>query len=65
MQEEKRGKEVKQFVKLSCQPLHGGIRPTAKMNILFLMQERALFFFLQKPQKEETSDTYRIFLQNS
>ena len=30
-------KEVKQFVKLSCQPLHGGIRPTAKMNKLFQM----------------------------
>ena len=31
-------KEVKQFVKLSCQPLHGGILPAAKMNILFLMR---------------------------
>ena len=44
-------KEVKQFVKLSCQPLHGGIRPTAKMNKLFQMhgnQRESNTMFLAK-----------------
>ena len=61
LQEEKRGEEeVKQFVKLSCQALHGEIPPcAAKMNILFLMctLERKFSFGLWKSLKYFTKYT--------
>ena len=56
------GEEVKQFVKLSCQPLHGGILLSAKMNILFLMHNHREKLFSSSVKKVDENISWSIWL---